>query len=127
MEQVPTAKDVEKDNNKRTGDAAPAEGEDKEQDLKMPRPRRCRRISIDAAATYFKPAGIPLIGLEEVTLEADEIQAIKHCDLDGTDQATAAEKMMISQPTVHRILQNARKKIADAIINGKAIRVKKRE
>jgi predicted DNA-binding protein (UPF0251 family) len=62
-------------------------------------------------------------GLEEVRLSADEIEALKHCDLDDLDQAAAAARMNVSQPTVHRTLQTARKKIADALINGKAIRI----
>ena len=92
----------------------------------MPRPRCRRRISTDAVATYYKPAGIPLSELEEVRLSADEIEALKHCDLDERDQASAASRMDISQPTVHRTLQAARKKIADALINGKAIRIEKK-
>jgi predicted DNA-binding protein (UPF0251 family) len=89
----------------------------------MPRPQRCRRITTDAAATYYKPVGIPLRELEEIHLESDEIEALKLCDLDELDQAAAAQRMNISQPTVNRILQSARKKIADALINGKAIRI----
>ena len=61
--------------------------------------------------------------LEEVILGSEEIEALRRCDLDGNDQTTAAEHMTVSQPTVNRILQSAHKKIADAIINGKAIRI----
>jgi predicted DNA-binding protein (UPF0251 family) len=78
------------------------------------------------AAAYFKPAGIPLRSIEEISLNIDEIEAIRHCDMDCLDQTSAAEKMMISQPTINRTLQSARKKIADALINGKAIRIEKK-
>jgi hypothetical protein len=44
-------------------------------------------------------------------------------DLEGMDQIEAAKKMEISQPTFHRLVVCARKKIADAIVNGKAIKV----
>ena len=75
---------------------------------------------------YFKPQGISLRMLEEVVLRADELEALKLHDVDGLDgleQTKAAEKMKISQPTFARILDSAYKKIADALIKGKAIRI----
>ncbi len=91
----------------------------------MPRPLRCRRILFNPSVTYYKPAGIPIRALEEVELRMDEVEALRLCDLLGLKQDEAAEKMKISQPTFNRILSNARKKIADAIINGKAIKILK--
>jgi len=61
--------------------------------------------------------------LEETVLTVDEFEAIRLKDLEGLDQANAAEKMKISQPTFFRLLDSARKKIADALVNGKAIRI----
>jgi len=72
---------------------------------------------------YFKPQGISLRMLEEVVLRADELEALKLYDVDGLEQTKAAEKMKISQPTFARILDSAYKKIADALIKGKAIRI----
>ena len=72
---------------------------------------------------YFKPARIPIRDLEEVILTVDEFEAIRLKDLDGLDQSDAAKRMNISQPTFFRLLNSARKKIADAIVNGKAIRI----
>ena len=72
---------------------------------------------------YFKPQGISLRMLEEVVLRADELEALKLHDVDGLEQTKAAEKMKISQPTFARILDSAYKKIADALIKGKAIRI----
>jgi predicted DNA-binding protein (UPF0251 family) len=71
--------------------------------------------------TYFKPRAIPLCDLEEVTLGIDEYEAIRLKDLEGMDQDSAAAQMEISQPTFFRLLAVARKKIADALVNGKAI------
>jgi len=73
---------------------------------------------------YYKPAGIPLRELEEVSLEMDEVEALRLCDKEGLSQGDAANKMKISQPTFNRILSRARSKISEAIIDGKAIRVK---
>lgn len=73
--------------------------------------------------TYFKPAGIPVVDLEENILTIDEFEAVRLKDLEGLDQEECAKKMAISQPTFHRLITSARGKIADAIVNGKAIKI----
>jgi predicted DNA-binding protein (UPF0251 family) len=73
--------------------------------------------------TYFKPAGIRMIDLEEINLTVDEYEAVRLKDLEGLEQEECARKMNISQPTFHRLVLSARKKIADSIVNGKAIRI----
>ena len=75
--------------------------------------------------TYFKPRAVPLSILEEVDLGVDELEALRLCDLKTLSQAKAAEKMGISQSTLGRILTSARKKIAEALIKGKAIKIVK--
>jgi len=89
----------------------------------MTRPRLCRRVCCEPGVTYFKPAGIRRIDLEESVLAVDEFEAVRLNDLEGLGQETAAKRMRISQPTFHRLLASARKGIADAIVNGKAIRI----
>ena len=89
----------------------------------MPRPRRCRRVWFEPNVTYFKPAGVRVIDLEESILTVDEFEAIRLKDLEGLDEETAAKKMNISQPTFNRLVSSARKRIADAIVNGKAIKI----
>jgi len=89
----------------------------------MVRPRLCRRVRFNPDVTYFKPRGIPLKELEEIILHVDEFEAIRLKDLEGLEQEECAKKMNISQPTFHRLVLSARKKIADAIINGKAIKI----
>ena len=73
--------------------------------------------------TYFKPAGIRMTELEEVVLTVDEFEAVRLKDLEGLEQEEVAKKMDISQPTLHRLLLSARKKIAEAIVKGKAIKI----
>jgi len=90
----------------------------------MARPRKCRRIWQMPAITYFRPGGIPMRVLEEIILNCEELEAIRLKDLEGLSQEEAAKKMNISQPTFHRILTSGRKKIADALFNGKAIQIK---
>ena len=73
--------------------------------------------------TYFKPAGIPYRTLEEVRLSVEEAEAIRLKDLEGLEQEECAQRMNISRPTFHRVLVAARGKLADALLNGKAIRI----
>ncbi len=90
----------------------------------MARPIKPRRILFNPNVTYFKPRAIPLSELEEVDLGIDELEVIRFCDLKGLSQIEAAKKMKISQSTLQRILRSARKKIARALIEGKAIKVR---
>jgi len=89
----------------------------------LSRPRICRRVCFAPSVTYFKPAGVRMAGLEESALSVDEFEAVRLKDLDGLEQDECAKKMCISQPTFHRLVLSARKKIADAIVNGKALRI----
>ena len=89
----------------------------------MPRPRRFRRVGFEPDVNYFKPAGIGMRELEESILTVDEYEAVRLKDLEGMAQDEAAKKMNISQPTFHRLVLGARKKVADAIVNGKAIKI----
>jgi uncharacterized protein len=91
--------------------------------ITMPRPRKNRWICCEPGVTFFKPRGIPVTELEEVRLKVDELEAIRLKDLEGLEQEQTAVKMGISQPTLHRILLSAHTKIADALVNGKALRI----
>ena len=92
----------------------------------MVRPQKPRKVSFDPNVTYFKPRAIPLSELEEINLKADELEALRLCDLKNLGQAVAAKKMKVSQSTLQRILASARKKVTEALIKGKAIRIKKK-
>jgi predicted DNA-binding protein (UPF0251 family) len=61
--------------------------------------------------------------LEEVVLGLDEVEALRLADLNGLYQEKAAEQMKISRPTFSRIVEQARRKVADALIHGKALRI----
>lgn len=89
----------------------------------MVRPKNPRHLRFNPRVMYFKPRGVPLSELEEVELLSDELEALKLHDVDGFDQIEAAKKMKVSQPTFGRILDKAYKKIAKAIIEGKAIKI----
>lgn len=89
----------------------------------MPRPKKDRWICCEPSVTFFKPRGTPLTELEEVCLTVEELEAVRLKDLEGLEQEATAVKMGISQPTLHRTLLSAHKKIADALVNGKALRI----
>jgi uncharacterized protein len=89
----------------------------------VPRPFCLRRVGFVPGATYFKPAGVPLRVLEEVVVTLDELEALRLADLEGLYQEQAAKKMNISRPTFARVVEAGRKKVADALINGKALRM----
>jgi uncharacterized protein len=89
----------------------------------MARPKTCRRVHGNPNCRVFKPAGIPASALEQVTLAMDEFEAIRLADLEGLHHQQAAEKMNISRPTFGRILENARQKVARALVEGLALRI----
>jgi len=60
---------------------------------------------------------------EEAILSVDEFEAVRLKDLEGLDQNECAKKMDISQPTFHRLVVSARRKIADALTHGKTIKI----
>ena len=89
----------------------------------MVRPKKCRMVASLPNVTYYKPAGIPLRLLNEVRLSIEEAEALRLKELEGLEQSEGAVRMGISRPTFQRILSSARKKVADALLNGKAIRI----
>jgi predicted DNA-binding protein (UPF0251 family)/predicted Fe-Mo cluster-binding NifX family protein len=89
----------------------------------MARPIRKRCVFLQPESNYFKPAGIPLKDISVVILFYEELESLRLKELEGYEQKEAAKKMNVSQPTFHRILTEARKKISDALVNGKAIKI----
>ena len=89
----------------------------------MTRPKKSRCIACKPGAYYFKPRGIPLVDLEEVSLQLDELEALHLADYEGLYHEEAALRMNISRATFGRILEGARRKIVGAIIHGNALRI----
>ena len=89
----------------------------------MARPMNRRRVGFLPRAIRFKPVGIKGGHPEEVILGNDEIEAVRLKDLLGMSQDEAAKEMQISQPTFHRLILTARQKIADALVNGKVVKI----
>ncbi|ODS35933.1 MAG: hypothetical protein A7316_10520 [Candidatus Altiarchaeales archaeon WOR_SM1_86-2] len=88
------------------------------------RPRCLRNVSKIPDVDYFKPMGIPLADLEAVILSVEELETIKLVDFEGLEHEEAAKKMNVSRKTLWRDLKSGRKKVADALINGKSIEIR---
>jgi len=91
----------------------------------MARPRLCRKIRFNPNITYFKPQGVPMRFLNMVELTTEEIEALRLKNKEDLDQTEAAKIMKTSRSTFQRILTSAYKKITNALIEGKAIKIVK--
>ena len=89
----------------------------------MARPVKLRCVAQLPGVGFFRPVGVPVNVLQEVCLSVEEIESIRLKDLQGLEQEECARRMHISRPTFHRVLESARSKLADALINGKAIQI----
>lgn len=89
----------------------------------MAREAKCRMVAFIPPVKAFTPVGVPLSSLEEVVLKVEEIEAIRLKNHLVLEQEECAQMMQISRPTFQRILSEAYAKIADALTNGKGIRI----
>jgi predicted DNA-binding protein (UPF0251 family) len=90
-----------------------------------PRCKKPRICVCPVRGKAFKPTGIPLSQIEKIALYADELEALKLCDLDGLTQEEAGRRMGVSRGTVQRILSDARRKTALALSDCKALVLEK--
>ena len=87
------------------------------------RPKKTRWIKCLPGERCFKPRCKPLDKLKAVSLNLDEFEAVRLSCLEGLKQEDAAKKMKVSRPTFSRIETSAHKKIADALVNIKVIKI----
>ena len=87
----------------------------------MSRPPCCRRVQGTPPAGVFKPVGVPLRDLVRAVLTLDEFEALRLADFEGLYQEEAADRMGVSRPTFGRVVESARRKVADALVNAKAL------
>lgn len=89
----------------------------------MPRPRCHRRIGKSPRCCRFNPDEIESSGVGEVILSPDEVEGIRLADLEGMYHEKASESMGISRQTFGRIIESARKKVAEALVEGKILKI----
>ncbi|MFW2490421.1 DUF134 domain-containing protein [Clostridium chromiireducens] len=89
----------------------------------MARPTKFRRVEFFPEDDYFVPWGKPKCQIEEMTLKVEELEAMRLKDIEDLNQEECAEKMQVSRQTFQNIIDSARKKVATALTEGKAIRI----
>ena len=87
------------------------------------RPKKTRWVKCEPGERCFRPQCKPLRELEGVIMTLDEFEAIRLSHLEELDQEKVAKMMKVHRSTISRILDSAHKKIADALVNIKAIRI----
>lgn len=92
-----------------------------------PQPKKWRFCQPLKGDVFFKPQGIPIRMLEIIVLGHDEAEAMRLCDCEELDQEAAAKKMNISRGTVQRLLWSGRKKVINALLSSKALKVESGE
>ena len=89
----------------------------------MPRPRKPRFVHSRPIVNGFLPNRVPPWGREEVVLPVEGLEAIRLSDFEGLDQESAALRMNVSRQTFGRILMEARRIVAEALVMGKVLRI----
>ncbi len=89
----------------------------------MPRPVKSRMVRMSPQVTYYKPRGVPMSGLREAVLSIEGLEALRLADVEKLDHQTAADMMNVSRPTFSRVLALARTTVAEALVNGAALRI----
>jgi hypothetical protein len=87
------------------------------------RPKKTRWVKCEPGERCFRPQCKSLSKLEGVNMTLDEFEAIRLSHLEGLDQERVANMMKVHRSTISRILESAHKKIADALVNIKAIKI----
>ncbi len=89
----------------------------------MPRPRKRRVLTRTPRPAIYKPAGVPLDKCARVTLLHEEMEALRLADVENLTQADAAQRMGVSRSTFQRIVAQARRQVALALIEGHALQI----
>lgn len=89
----------------------------------MPRKKMKRMVQSPPLFTEFKPVGVRRLSLESIELSIDEYEAIRLADHIDMNHNEAAAEMEISRSTFTRLIENARKKIAEFVIEGKQLQI----
>lgn len=91
--------------------------------LKMPRPRKWRKVCCLPTVNLFGPLNTPIYHDHFITMTVDEYETIRLIDLEGFNQEECAKYMNIARTTVQGIYNDARKKLAESLVYGKVLRI----
>lgn len=89
----------------------------------MPRPKGKRLVHSMPCCCHFTPVDIQTSESDRIILNLDEFEALRLSDIETLYQVQAAEKMEVSRPTFTRLLESAHRKVAQAIVHGKELKI----
>lgn len=89
----------------------------------MPRPRKCRRVCCLPQRDIYGPLNVPIDEKNFITMTVDEYETIRLIDLEGFTQEECANQMNIARTTVQGIYNDARRKLAESLVNGRVLRI----
>lgn len=89
----------------------------------LPRCKKHRCCRSFEGEILYKPVAVPWDEVKMTIIEIDEFEAMRLCDLEGLDQTTAGGRMGVSRGTIQRLLESGRRKVVDALLTGRAIRI----
>jgi len=89
----------------------------------MPRPRKWRKVCCLPDSNRFGPLDAPAQGEYFITMTVDEYETIRLIDLESLSQEECANQMNVARTTVQGIYSDARKKLAESLVNGKVLRI----
>ena len=89
----------------------------------MPRPRKWRKVCCLPESNRFGPLNAPINQEHFVSMTVEEYETVRLIDLEGFTQEGCADQMNIARTTVQRIYNDARKKLAESLVNGKVLRI----
>lgn len=89
----------------------------------MPRPRKCRKVCCLPDSSRFGPMDSSIDQDWYVTMSIDEYETIRLIDLQGFTQEECAGQMSVARTTIQGIYNDARTKLADALVNSKILRI----
>ncbi|MGI6268014.1 MAG: DUF134 domain-containing protein [Acutalibacteraceae bacterium] len=87
----------------------------------MPRPRKWRKVCSMPENSKFGPLDITVDNESIINMTVEEYEVIRLIDVEGMTQEECSKQMAISRTTVQGIYNDARKKLADSLVNGKAL------
>lgn len=89
----------------------------------MPRPQKMRSVHRPPLFGDFKPTGVSARRLQTLPLALDEFEAIRLADYEGLEHAESAELMEISRSTFSRLVDRARQKVAQFLVEGRHLQI----
>ena len=89
----------------------------------MSRPRKCRKVCCLPDSNLFGPLGAKVTMNEAITMTVEEYETIRLIDLDNLTQEECSQRMAVARTTVQKIYGDARKKIAESLVNGSRLKI----